>query len=52
MASVNPSTLGGRGEEAAVIEAGEGSGEKSVGAEGGLGGLAGCEARRRGFGDM
>ena len=35
-------TLGGRGEEETVIEAGEGSGEKSVCAEGGLGGLTGC----------
>ena len=52
MASVDPSTLGGRGEEAAVIEAGAGSGVKSVCAEVGLGGLAGCEEKGRGFGDM
>ena len=62
VASVGPSTqvdgkepeatLGGRGEETTVIEAGEGSGAKSVCAKVGLDGLAGCEARRRGFGDM
>ena len=44
--------LGGRGEEETVIEAGEGSGAKSVCAEVGLGGLVGCEEKRRGFGDM
>ena len=45
MASVDPSTLGGRGEEAAVIEAGEGSVAKSVCVEVGLGGLVGCEEK-------
>ena len=52
VASVDPSPLGGRGEEAAVIEAGEGSVVKSVCVEVGLGGLVGCEEKRRGFGDM
>ena len=45
-------TLGGRGKEVTVIEAEEGSGAKSVCAEVYLDGLAGCEARRQGFGDM
>ena len=49
---MDPSPLGGSGEEAAVIEAREGSVAKSVCVEVGLGGLVGCEEKQRGFGGM
>ena len=49
---MDPSPLGGSGAEAAVIEAGDGSVVKSVCVGVGLGGLVGCEEKRRGCGDM